>query len=61
MDLSGKFHRCGSERQYSAEYDAYYCELCNEWLEETCEDLECKFCQNRPEKPSMIDNFDKLK
>lgn len=52
--LQGKWCRtCGSEVQYSNKYDAYYCELCNVWLEKTCEDPECEFCSTRPEKPSQ--------
>lgn len=61
MDLKSNFHHCGSERQYDKQYDAYYCELCNEWLENLCGDPNCEFCQNRPKKPSMINNSDKLK
>lgn len=43
---------CGSERKYSNQYDAYYCELCNVWKEEKCGDSE--MCNYRPEKPSQI-------
>ena len=54
MDITGRWHRdCGSEVQYNSEYDAYYCELCNQWLEKTCDDPECDYCINRPEKPSQ--------
>lgn len=45
--------KCGSEIQYSNKYDAYYCELCNEWSEKKCEDPECEFCSTRPDKPSQ--------
>jgi hypothetical protein len=55
MDLNGKFHRCGSERQYNQQYDCYYCELCNEWLEKKCTDPTCEFCTTRPEKPSQVE------
>lgn len=55
MDVKSNLcEQCGSERQYSNKYDAYYCELCNKWLEETCDDVECDFCPTRPEKPSQI-------
>ena len=33
-------------------YDSYYCESCNEWLENSCTDSNCKFCKQRPEKPN---------
>lgn len=48
---------CTSERQYSNKYDAYYCELCNIWLEEKCSDPECQYCPTRPEKPSQVQDF----
>lgn len=54
MDVSTRFCRkCSSEKQYNAEYDAIYCELCNEWLERTCDDPECEYCSTRPAKPSQ--------
>jgi len=40
---------------YSEEYDAYYDEDTNEWLEEVCDDTNCEFCMNRPEKPMKED------
>jgi hypothetical protein len=43
---------CSNEkRSYSEEYDAYYCDFCNSWLEDTCGDSDCEYCNNRPEKP----------
>ena len=44
---------CKSEKSYSARYDAYYCELCNKWLEVACNDPNCEYCAERPEKPSQ--------
>jgi hypothetical protein len=40
-------------------YDAYYCEKCNAWLEEACDDPNCMFCKNRPEKPIQENEADK--
>ena len=56
MDVkqSKNFCTCGSERKYFQRHDAYYCELCNKWLEPTCDDPDCWFCPDRPEKPSQI-------
>ena len=52
--LNGKWCKvCSSEVQYNAQFDAYYCELCNEWLERKCNDPECEYCAERPEKPSQ--------
>ena len=41
-------------RKYSEQYDAYYDEQTNEWLEDICEDPECEYCvgrHGRPDKP----------
>jgi transcription initiation factor TFIIIB Brf1 subunit/transcription initiation factor TFIIB len=46
---------CGSEKSYSNKYDAYFCELCNVWLEEKCTDSGCEFCAIRPNKPSRLE------
>ena len=46
---------CGSEKLYNKKHDALYCELCNKWIEEKCSDPKCEFCQNRPKKPSLVD------
>ena len=37
--------------KYSDEYDAFYNEETNEWLESKCDDPTCHYCQSRPEKP----------
>lgn len=39
------------KKNYSEEYDAYYCETCNKWLEDTCGDDSCEYCTKRPEYP----------
>lgn len=36
---------------YVEKFDAYGCELCNEWLEKKCTDDKCQFCASRPEHP----------
>jgi len=44
--------KCGwAAVNYHKEYDAWYCPLCQEWLEENCGDPECEFCKDRPKKP----------
>lgn len=35
-------------------HDAYFCKVCDAWLESQCTDSDCEFCPNRPEKPSMV-------
>jgi hypothetical protein len=44
-------HNCEETKAYSAEYDTYYCESCNEWLEDRCDEPECEFCTGRPPTP----------
>ena len=44
--------KCRKIKSYSNMYDSYYCESCNEWLENSCTDSNCKFCKQRPEKPN---------
>jgi hypothetical protein len=45
---------CGPNcvKSYSEEYDVYYCETCNEWLEDICNDRECFYCNTRPLTPN---------
>lgn len=46
--------KCGYSLDHDERYDAYYCIRCNEWTEKKCEDLECFYCRERPEKPRKI-------
>ena len=39
------------EKDYSEEYDAYFCGTCNKWLEDKCNDPECEYCPARPATP----------
>ncbi|MDD5937418.1 MAG: hypothetical protein PUC36_00165 [Clostridiales bacterium] len=45
--------KCGGRTDYSRTYDAFFCPKCDAWLEETCEDPNCKFCAGRPLRPSL--------
>jgi hypothetical protein len=36
---------------YSEEYDAYYNQETNEWIDTKCDDPTCKFCSIRPAQP----------
>ena len=51
MDLTDNSCKCGSQRKYDNDYDAYYCGPCNVWAEEKCTDPNCEFCPDRPEVP----------
>jgi hypothetical protein len=53
MDLNDlKCPTCGIRTSYAADFDSFYCEPCNEWLEDICNDRECLFCTTRPLKPN---------
>lgn len=32
-------------------YDAWFCPICNIWLEQKCGDSDCEYCKERPERP----------
>lgn len=40
-------------KRYSADYDAYYEDSTDSWLENQCKNPKCDYCANRPELPSM--------
>ena len=44
-------HNCIETQHYSAEFDSYYCNFCNKWLEDICNDRDCEFCKTRPLTP----------
>lgn len=41
-------------REHNEKHDAYYCSKCDIWLENQCGDDKCRYCPNRPEKPSQV-------
>ena len=45
--------------QYSEQYDAYYSDTHNEWLDSKCDDPECEYCPNRPERPLTEEQYAK--
>lgn len=44
---------CGSLRTYCENYDVYYCKKCDKWLEDRCNDPDCRYCACREDKPSI--------
>lgn len=44
-------HSCGLTAVNHSIHDAYYCILCNEWMEPVCEDPDCPYCKDRPARP----------
>lgn len=52
MDLNDlKCPTCGTVKLYNADFDSFYCESCNKWSEDICNDRECLFCKTRPLTP----------
>ncbi len=47
-------HKCNKNKLYSYDYDAFFCIHCDEWLEQPCQDPDCKHCKERPPKPSNL-------
>lgn len=43
----------GHRLSYSQKHDAYYCKICNKWLEKRCssEPQSCELCNGRPRRP----------
>jgi len=46
---------CGAPRVYYGAFDAYFCAVCNVWLETACADPSCTNCRSRPVAPLPID------
>ena len=44
---------CGKTGKYNEQFDSYYCEACNIWIDNMCRDTHCAFCINRPETPNI--------
>ena len=51
--MAYKCPKCGSKKEYSKDYDSYFCKKCNTWLEPHCTDQRCDFCKRRPAKPNF--------
>ena len=51
MDLNPNYCECGTKTSYSEEYDVYFCNTCNKWLEDKCADATCEYCRTRPPTP----------
>lgn len=42
---------CEVNLVYYDDFDAWFCPKCNDWIESTCSDPNCKYCPNRPVTP----------
>jgi hypothetical protein len=47
---------CVSQRLYCDAHDAYFCPVCDTWVEAPCGDPECQYCPGRPPAPSGCDH-----
>lgn len=45
--------QCGRRSKFCLRHDAYYCPLCDVWLEPVCGSKRCEFCNGRPQRPSQ--------
>ncbi|XRG80755.1 hypothetical protein V5E38_10825 [Rossellomorea sp. GAMAL-10_SWC] len=45
---------CKHNLAYYEDFDAYFCPKCNNWTESKCNDPECDYCPNGPDKPLNI-------
>ena len=41
---------------FNKKHDTYYDKEKDIWLEKKCDNPNCKFCKNRPNKPSEVKN-----
>ena len=49
---------CGAVLDFSHQYDAAFCRLCDAWRETNCGSPTCEFCARRPERPLMATDLD---
>ena len=40
-------------KQYNKQYDAFYDDVKNVWLEDVCSDNNCNYCKDRPSEPLL--------
>lgn len=43
-----------SRGEYNEKHDAYFDKEKDIWLDENCDDPDCDFCKDRPNKPSEV-------
>jgi len=42
---------CYRRLKYNRDYDSYFCSRCNQFKERKCNDPECVYCPERPDRP----------
>lgn len=49
---------CSKQANYSHRFESHYCGICNIWLEKRCDDPDCKYCVDRPERPLCVERVE---
>jgi len=44
---------CNNQVHLNIKFDAEYCDPCDEWKAKKCKDETCRYCRDRPKRPSM--------
>lgn len=44
--------KCSEILFYDSEFDSIYCQFCDVWKNDLCNDDKCLYCILRPQKPS---------
>lgn len=57
VDGRGRCRFCKREPVRSKRFDAMYCADCDVWLEDGCGDRTCWFCNDRPLRPSGMEQL----
>jgi hypothetical protein len=42
------------DRVMNKKHDALYCKQCDAWIEPICSKFDCKYCKDRPARPSEV-------
>jgi hypothetical protein len=45
---------CNKYLKYNSNWDSHYCDKCDIWTDKKCDDVDCTYCNIRPEKPSLV-------
>tara|TARA_R110000824_G_scaffold252068_6_gene440748 strand:- start:7248 stop:7454 length:207 start_codon:yes stop_codon:yes gene_type:complete len=53
-DYTASCELCSNWFHYSEEFEAIYCDPCDEWVTKKCSGLFCKKCDERPRRPSLV-------
>ena len=54
IDYTASCNICGNWFHYDTNFDAYFCDPCDEWVSKKCTDTEFRHCDRRPPRPSHV-------